>query len=166
MGGGRPTWIYNKLKNMSVLDDIKIAVDSPDICPGETGNARILLHEIADALRVLLKTGESRILDLLAIPFGPTDEERLLSELGRGEVSATLNALGESQVWESRYSGVWVVEHRNLDGQRIAFQIEITRMPGILTAHPADIESGLERLSNTLVTGQQGFTPDNPQEGP
>ena len=151
---------------MNVLDDIKIAVDSPDTCPGETGNARILLQEIADALRVLLKTGESRVLDLLAMPFGPADEERLLSELGRGEVIATLNALGESQVWESRYSGVWVVEHRNLDGQRIAFQIEITRMPGILTAHPADIESGLERLSNTLVAGQQGITQHNPQEGP
>ncbi len=150
---------------MNVLGDINITVDSPDDHPGEAGNALILLQEIAHALRDLLETGESRTVDLLAIPFGPTDEDRLLSELGQGEVSATLNALGESRIWESRYSGVWVVEHRNLDGQRVAFQIEITKMPEILGAHPADIESGLKRLSNTLITRQQGFTSENPQEG-
>lgn len=150
---------------MTVLDDIKIMVGSPDAVPGETGNARILLQEIAHALRGLLSTGEPRILDLLAIPFGPADEERLLSELGQGEVKATLSALGESRVWESRYSGVWIVEHRNLDGQRVAFQIEVTRMPEILAAQPADIESGLERLNNSLINGQRDFTSGNPQEG-
>jgi len=151
---------------MNVLDDINIAVDPSGALSGETGNALILLQEIAHAMRHLLETGESRTLDLLAIPFGPTDEDRLLSELGQGEVNATLNALGESRVWESRYSGVWVVEHRNLDGQRVAFQIEITRMPEILCAHSADIESGLKRLNETLITGRQGFTSENPQEEP
>ena len=80
-------------------------------------------------------------------------------------MSATLNALGESRVWESQYAGVWVVEHRNLDGQRVAFQIEITRIPEILSAHSADIESGLERLRNILNTGRQDFTSENPREG-
>lgn len=98
----------------------------------------------------LSREGESTILDLRAIPFPPGDEQRLLDYLGTGEVEAQLHALGNSLIRETRYSGVWVVEHKNGDDERVALQIEITSVPAILRAQPEDIEEGLNRLTASL----------------
>ena len=45
----------------------------------------------------LADTGEPTRIDLAALPFGPGDEKRLLGWLGRGEVSATIDALGPTR---------------------------------------------------------------------
>jgi len=60
--------------------------------------------------------------------------------------------MGRSRVWETRYPGVWVVEHKNPAGERIALQVEITEIPTILKAQDADIRDGLDNLSETLST--------------
>jgi hydrogenase-1 operon protein HyaF len=46
---------------------------------------------------------------------------------------------------------VWVVDHYNADGQRIAFQVEVTPVPQILAAQPADLADGLQRLEAALA---------------
>jgi len=120
-----------------------------------TENALPLLHEIRHALGRLSDTGEPTILDLRAIPFGPGDEERLLSALGEGEISARVNALGESRVWESRFPGVWLVEHRNPGQERIALQIEITKIPEILKTQQGDLQESLLRLGESLIMEDQ-----------
>ena len=117
-------------------------------------NSLPLLHEIAHALRLLRLKGTTTTLDLSAIPFGPGDERLLLECLGRGEVSAKLEALGDSHIWESAYPGVWVIEHRNSCGERIAFQVEITRLPSILETRLEDIEEGLLALQRALANLQ------------
>lgn len=114
-------------------------------------NALPLLHEIAHALQRLHQNGTTTTIDLNAIPFGPGDESRLLDLLGRGEVRATLDVLGESQIWESTFPGVWVVEHRAAGGERVALQIEITRLPGILQTQPEDLVEGLAKITKTLA---------------
>ncbi len=80
---------------MSVFDQ----TDSESILSPEmpymthmTHNTLPLLNEVRHALKRLVRTGESTIIDLRAIPFGPGDEERLLDLLGQGEVMATLDA--------------------------------------------------------------------------
>jgi hydrogenase-1 operon protein HyaF len=122
--------------------------------PGEAAqyyqNSLPLLHEIFHALHRLHDSGASTTLDLLAMPFGPGDESRLLDFLGNGELSAQLDAMGQSSIRESRFSGVWIIEHKSAGGQRVAFQIEITRLPAILETQPEDIGTGLDALQEAL----------------
>jgi hydrogenase-1 operon protein HyaF len=135
---------------MGVLDNIAITIESSPGNGQVTHNTIPLLHEIKHALTQLAEQGQSTTLDLKAIPFAPGDEEKLLQILGHGEVDATLDALGESRIRESAYPGVWIIEHRNTEGERIALQIEITRMPEILKAQQTDLEESVARLQLTL----------------
>ena len=133
---------------MSALDNIAVRVESAG---NLTRNALPLLHEIRHALARLVGEGESTVIDLLSIPFGPGDEAELLGALGTGEVTAQLQALGESRITETSYPGVWVIDHYNANGQRIAYQIEVTQVPQILAAQPADVADGLQRLEAALA---------------
>ena len=135
---------------MGVLDNIAITIESSPGNGQVTHNTIPLLHEIKHALTQLAEQGKTTTLDLKAIPFGPGDEERLLQILGDGEVDATLDALGESRIRESAYPGVWIIEHRNTEGERIALQIEITPMPDILKTQQTDLEESIARLESTL----------------
>lgn len=136
---------------MSVLDHIKVAVEPGAGFAGFTGNTLPLLHEIRHALRKLQERGESTTIDLRAIPFGPGDEERLLAELGEGEVSASIQALGETLVRETRYAGVWLIDYRNTENERIALQIEITEIPGLLKSQTEDITESLVQMEEDLT---------------
>lgn len=133
---------------MSVLDNVQLEVETPR--PAETGNTLPLLYEIRHGLQRLSDTGKETTLDLRAIPFGPGDEERLFSILGAGEVSATISALGESTVQETRFPAVWIVEHKSPDNERIALQIEITETPAILKTQPGDVADSLVLLDLRL----------------
>lgn len=117
-------------------------------------NSLPLLHEITHALRRLQLEQTATTIDLSAIPFGPGDERRLLDFLGRGEVSAKLEAMGDSNIWESSYAGVWIIEHRSVSGERIAFQIEIAKLPRILSAQSEDIRESLSLLQESLKNPQ------------
>lgn len=121
-----------------------------------THNTLPLLNEVRHGLRRLIRTGESTIIDLRAIPFGPGDEERLLDLLGEGEVTASLDALGKTTVKESRFSGVWIVDHYNNEAERIAFQIEVIDIPELLRAQADDVSQSLEALANMLDAEMQG----------
>lgn len=117
---------------------------------GMSHNTIPLLHEVNHALKRLIRTGESTIIDLRAIPFGPGDETRLLELLGEGEVIASLDVLGRTTVKETAYTGVWLVDHYNSEDERIAFQIEITDIPKLLQAQDADMSDSLQRLDHLL----------------
>lgn len=137
---------------MGVLDKVHIVAEPPAGKVGLTENSLPLLHEIRHALKKLLEKGEPTTIDLSAIPFGPGDEDRMLSVLGEGEVSATVDVLGLSHIKETRYPGVWLVDHRNPENERIAFQIVIADVPDILSSQQGDIQDGMERLTKTLIT--------------
>lgn len=115
-----------------------------------TGNIHPLLHEIRHALRSLLQTGESTTIDLRSLPMAPGEQDELLELLGRGEISATLEALGTSEIIETAYAGVWLIFHYNSNREAIGKFIEITRIPAILESHTADIEEALTSLQNRL----------------
>ena len=139
---------------MQKLQDIAVRVEATDGLPLNHSNATPIMHEILHALRKLVAQGESTTIDLQAIPFGPGDEEDLLDLLGTGEITVELNSLGSSIIRESAYSGVWIIDHRNADDQRIALHIDIAQVPMIIRSQPEDVADALHRLEDQLNLNQ------------
>jgi len=146
---------------MQKLRDIEIRIESPDP-PASHGNAAPILHEILHALKRLQHQGETTTIDLRAMPFGPGDEEQLRQALGRGEVQARLDSLGRSEIWETQYPGVWVLEHHNSAGEQIAWQIEITRIPEILQTPAEDLAESIDRLDGQFNMPADEAGPTDP----
>lgn len=145
---------------MSTVGDIPIRVEPSPIEPGhcertpaaphDFGNALPILSEIRHAVAKLIADGEATRIDLAAMPFGPGDEDRLMAMLGRGEVQATVDALGPTRIWETRFPGVWVVDYANAEGERIALQIEVDQVPQLLRTQSADLADTLSALDARL----------------
>jgi hydrogenase-1 operon protein HyaF len=144
---------------MSTLSDIPIQVEQSPPPPRDFGNALPILGEIRHAVARLAETGEATRIDLAAIPFGPGDEDRLLELLGRGEVQATVDALGPTRIWETRFPGVWLVDYANADDQRLALQIEVDEVPQILRTQHADLSDSLSALDASLEAASRAASP-------
>ncbi len=121
-----------------------------------------VLHQIRHALELLVATGEETRIDLTAMPFGPGDLERLTELLGRGEVTASVDALGPTLVQETAIPGVWRVDYRDADDRRLTLQIEIAPVPEILRAHPQDLAEAVAMLDSRLDEANRE-TSDSPQ---
>lgn len=114
------------------------------------GNIRALLAEIAARLEKLDQYGETGMIDLNSLPLAPGEYEQLRQTLGQGEVSARIEAIGPSEIIETRYPGVWWVTHYNVEGDIVADMLEITTIPEIIKSQPEDIRTGLELLRAQL----------------
>ena len=120
-----------------------------------TWNVQPILHEIKHALRKLTESGESSIIDLRSIPLAPGEEDTIINTLGCGEVHARLNALGPSEIVETRFAGVWLITHFNEDNSIIGRFIEITALPDILKSQAEDMEFALAQLESELDNGSE-----------
>ena len=136
---------------MSRLDEIAVTVISPGQDSPGGGNAVAILHEIETMLAELLADGRGQSIDLRSLPMAPGDREILQDALGKGEVSASVDALGPSLVFETAIPGVWWVTHRNSNKEVMAEFIEVCHCPEILRTHPDDISDGLEKLRTRLT---------------
>lgn len=136
---------------MNDLKDIPIAVVDDDADLILSGNADPILSEIQSLLNDLVTSGKSASIDLRSLPLLPGDYEKLKEVLGQGEVSATIDAMGPTQVCETAVHGVWWVTHYNSDETIIAEFIEVTYIPEILRTHPADARVGLDLLHSRLT---------------
>jgi len=119
--------------------------------PSRTGMADAVLREVAELLARLLDTGDSGTIGLRGLPLTAADCEELEQRLGRGEVSATLSAAGESEIWETAFAGVWWVRHRAGDGRIALDEIAVTRMPEILMTPIDDARAAHDRLKDALA---------------
>jgi hydrogenase-1 operon protein HyaF len=138
---------------MSGLSGIGVKVESgPVVEPELRGNTLPLLHEIRHALARLIEDGEPTVIDVQSLPMGPGDLTRLLGALGDGEVRAEVEALGKTVVRESRYSGVWIIEHTSGSGTITSRFIEITWVPSLLHAQAEDVQAGLTELADALAS--------------
>lgn len=124
-----------------------IAVENADM---ETGNVVPLLHELLHALRALLEHGTEHAVDLRSLPLTASEEKRLESLLGSGEVRADVATLGTSEVKETSISGIWLVTHYNEDSDVIGKYIEVTRCPWLLSTQEQDLAAGLLNLERLL----------------
>ena len=93
-----------------------------------TWNARPILFEVRHALEELLDSGQTSTIDLRTIPLAPGEEETILQTLGQGEVHARLDVLGPSEIYETRYAGVWLITHYNDDESIVSRFIEVTKI--------------------------------------
>ena len=132
------------------LEDIAVSVYDPRHDSSPTPNVRALLNEIATRLAILLERGESDSIDLRGLPLMPGEREALRNALGRGEVGAKVTALGEAEIYETAFPGVWWSQHRSENGETVAELIEICLQPAMLASHPADVGIGLERMRKLL----------------
>jgi hydrogenase-1 operon protein HyaF len=130
------------------LKDIPIHVQAEEAY--SVGNIRALLVEIAARLEKLDADGETGSIDLNGLPLAPGEYEQLRQTLGQGEVSARIEAIGASEIIETRYPGVWWVTHYNVEGDIVADMIEIAWLPEIIKSQPADVRAGLARLKSQL----------------
>jgi len=129
------------------LDAIPIhVINTPSGEPGLTGNARPLLRELLEAAGRLLETGETSAIDLSALPLTPADLDWLREKLGAGEISVTLQAIGESTLNETACPGVWWVTHHNEQGAVTSQFLEVAFVPELVKADPHDVEIGREYL--------------------
>ena len=117
-----------------------------------TWNARPILFEVRHALEALMDTGKTSIIDLRSVPLAPGEEEIIINTLGQGEVNASLNALGPSEIYETQFAGVWVITHYNEDQAVVSRFIEITRLPDILKSQHEDMSNALMGLDRELST--------------
>ncbi len=115
-----------------------------------TQNVKPLLHEVKHGLEKLIETGKITVIDLRSIPLAPNEEDKILNILGQGEVVAKLDALGLSEVVETKYTGVWLVTHYNDEDHIISRFIEVTTMPEILCSQTEDIMAAYSRLTLDL----------------
>lgn len=129
---------------MSLADIKVVSATGPGV--GLSGNAPVILREIAQMVRQLVDSGETSAIDLHALPLTPDDLAWLKETLGEGEVNIGLDADGESRLMETNCPGVWWVSHHNAHGAVVSEFIEVATVPEVVKAHPEDIQIGLEHL--------------------
>ncbi|MES9971633.1 MAG: hydrogenase expression/formation C-terminal domain-containing protein [Candidatus Thiodiazotropha sp.] len=137
---------------MQKRQDISVRVESRDGSnpPANHSNARPVMYEVLHSLKRLKERGVATTIDLKSIPFGPGDEDELLSHLGCGEVTIELQSLGKSHIYETLYPGVWLLDHYNAAGERMALSLEINRVPEIVQSQAEDISDAIVRLEQQL----------------
>ena len=105
-----------------------------------------VIQELRQLLDAWLLQGEQGVIDIKSLPLSASGYQRLKQLLGRGEVSAKAVLAGDTEVYETGFSGVWWVTHKNADDRVLAEQLEIGRIPAVLCAHEEDIKIARERL--------------------
>jgi hydrogenase-1 operon protein HyaF len=125
-----------------------------------TPRVRALLAEIAQLVDGLARNGGDARIDLRSPPLEPADRASLEAVLGRGSVSARIDAEVTTDVRETHFPGVWWVSHHSPCGDLVAEFIEICVVPEILSTPPEDIARGLAELrANTAAGGAWGAHP-------
>lgn len=125
---------------------------APCLSERATGMAMSVLTEIHQMLEALAESGQAGSIDLRSLPLSDADRAELEQALGRGEVQASMDLAGESEVWETTYPGVWWIRHKGAGGKIATEEISVCRIPEILKTHPVDIEAAAARLKQELET--------------
>lgn len=116
-------------------------------------NIKSVLVEIQHGLDNLYKNGQNTIIDLGAIPLASFERLKLFEILGQGEVHIRLSSLGESEIYETLFSGVWVIKHHDEKGDVSAMFIEVNKIPDIILSQKEDVSGaiiGLQKLIAAL----------------
>ena len=114
-----------------------------------------LLVEVAGLLSLLIDQGEEAAIDLLGLPLSPARFAELERRLGRGEINIQIDAFGRSEIFETRFPGVWWTQHVDEAGRVIARLIEVAFVPNILRADVEDIKRGRDQLLAATKTSSR-----------
>ena len=137
---------------MNSLSNINIKV----VETAEASNARALLRELENHLQHLIETGETARIDLGALPLNSAGYELLEQVLGHGEVIASVDSLGVSEISDTTIPGIWRIEYYNSEEVLMAEFIEVTRCPELLQTPLGEIRDGLSKLHEAMACSDQG----------
>jgi hydrogenase-1 operon protein HyaF len=123
-----------------------------DLCYSNlaTGMARAVVAEIADRLQALAASGSESVIDLRSLPLTEADIAELEEWLGEGEVNARIDVIGETEVRETGYAGVWWIRHLGAGQQVAAEEIAITPVPEILRSQAEDVALAASQIRKQL----------------
>jgi hydrogenase-1 operon protein HyaF len=147
---------------MTRLNEIPIQVLNTE--DGMTSNVIALLNEITTLQAAYLESGEVGQIDMKSLPLTEAELESLKTILADGEVSATVNALGKSQIQETQIPGVWWVRHYDINDVLMSENIEICRIPEILSVENDEIRQGEQALRDHLIEIGNTFNDTGEQE--
>lgn len=114
------------------------------------------LSEILAALEILIARGEETTIDLHNLPLLPEQKIAFINFLGKGEITVEMDSLGKSLIYETQFSGVWLVDHYNPEGKRIAYHLTVTFVPAIIKSQLTEISVSKERLAAELSRHHHG----------
>lgn len=120
------------------------STSSVDAEPGDSAQA--IFSEIAAFASHFSATGEEASIDLRCLKAMPEERKILENLLGRGEVSAVVEALGRSEIRETAIPCVWWVRHRDDEDEIVSELIEIAEIPEMLMGDRKAVACGLEAL--------------------
>jgi hydrogenase-1 operon protein HyaF len=109
-------------------------------------SAQAILSEIEECVSRFAAGGEGVSIDLRCLKSMPEEREMLAALLGHGEVSATIDASGRSELYETSVPCVWWVRHRNSEDEIVGEMIEIAEVPEVMLGDRKAVASGLEAL--------------------
>lgn len=118
--------------------------------------AQALFNELAQHLQQLVDQGSEYTVDLFSLPINDADKQELEQLLGRGEVEVTLNTVGQSQLFETSFSGIWWVRHYSADEILISEFIEVSWIPEIIKSHPSDVAASADRMKKIIYQDEGG----------
>lgn len=137
---------------MAVMKPLNIALE---VVEPETGLSKAVLNEVIEHLDTFATTGKPHVIDLTSLPMNTSDKQALEKALGHGEVQVTLTTLGESQVYETGYSGIWWIKHYTADQILLSELLEITNIPDIIKSHPEDVKQSAKEIQKILNIDHQ-----------
>jgi len=115
-----------------------------------TGMAQAVFAEIAQGLEALASSGVTSVIDLRSLPLTDADLAELADLLGQGEVQASIEVIGTTEVRETAYAGVWWLRHLGAQRRVAAEEIAIAPIPEILQAQHDDIRDAARRISGNI----------------
>lgn len=131
---------------MSKFQDIDISIEPAS----SASQLPAILSELQFRLTQLIENGTRDSIDLRTLPLFPGDYERLRECLGEGEVHVLVDTLGPSEIYETRFPGIWWIRHFNQHDENVAEYIEITSLPALLESSPQDIQRGAQQLQQLI----------------
>jgi hydrogenase-1 operon protein HyaF len=123
----------------------------PVAAGGLGGGVAAILSQLVSLLEALARGNSSALVDLRSLPMSPQDRIELQRVLGQGEVTATVNADGLTQIRETGISGVWWVEHFDRHKAMIAEMIEVALVPQLLASGADEIAAAAQGLRARLT---------------
>lgn len=105
-----------------------------------------VVMELLQLMESYLLTQSAGAVDIKSLPLSGTAYELLKTKLGLGEVNALISVSGDTDVYETAYSGIWWIKHKDMESRVIAEHIEVGRVPAILCSHTEDIKQAKEKL--------------------
>ncbi|OGS81699.1 MAG: hypothetical protein A2061_08395 [Gallionellales bacterium GWA2_59_43] len=109
-------------------------------------SAQALLSEIEECALRFAAGGDEVSIDLRCLKSMPEERAMLAALLGHGEVSATIDTIGRSEIYETSVPCVWWVSHRDGEDEIAGELIEIAEVPEVLKGDRRAVAQGLEAL--------------------